>query len=189
MTKLNVARCVIGAFIAVWVIASQRPAQAREDWKTYTHPEAGFSLDYPGDLRTVPGKPDEETMPSQEFEWQFPDGEEGRQRAIFLGFYDMPEGETLLQWLQVEMPGKVDATKVGADRTISAFLRTALDTWAYEREVFVPDQKRGIVISISLVIQIAKRGTQGGIAAIEAEHAKDIETFTEMIGSFRFKSR
>jgi hypothetical protein len=179
---------IIGVVVSFWMVGSQGAADASEGWKTYTHPKVGFSLRYPPTLKAIPGKPEEETMPSQEFEWQFPNGEEGRRRAIVLGFYDAPEGETLQEWLEAETEGKVEAIKIGPDQRLPAFLRISLDTWAYEREVYVPGVKQGVVIAIHLVIQVAKRGTQGGIAAIEAEYAKEIATFTTMVRSFQPKS-
>ena len=179
-------RIVVFAVIvtAVSLIANPVDATDTEHLETYTHPDLGFSLDYPESLIAVAGRREEETMPSQEFEWHFPNGAEGQARLIFLGFYDMPLGETVSEWIEAEINGEVETLMLGADGSIPAFKVTSMDSWAYQSDVFIPHSDAEVVVNLLLVIQIATRGSEGGMGAIEAEHADDVDTFMELVRSY-----
>lgn len=149
-------------------------------WKTYTHPELGFSIKYPSKLQTISGNPHEETVPSQEFEWRFPDSH----TSIYLGLYDRPKGRSLIEWAQ-DFEGKIESITIGD--SIHAVSRESLSAGVYQKEILIDDRADGFVVGLLFSVSSIRNWNVRPIRDIKKGIRGELKIFKKMVNSFRFK--
>ena len=151
-------------------------------WKTYIHPRLSFSIDYPPELQAIEGKPYEETVPTQEYEWHFPNSN----ASVYLGLYDRPEKESLIQCAEA-IGGVVKEITIRG--SIPAISREALYGEVYEREILIDAQKQGFIIALLFSARVPKSSDQRTMNDIKKDLHVELEVFEQMVKSFHFGAK
>lgn len=176
-TVYAVVFAVLAIMMAPPAAAEDQDPEWPEDWVSFVHPRAGFSLFRPQDLIEAPGENWNESDAFRLVTWRFPDA----QGEISVHAHHGPGRLALEDWVK-KQGGEV---RVESPNEPFIMARSVLEDGVLMVVAYVQVPTKELILEFRLEIPNVENWRERGLADVVEEYVDRVETFWQVMETLR----